>query len=72
MKFGGTSVANEEAISRTISIVEGKLSEKPIVVVSALSKVTDLLYKICDAASKKNRIEMLELSAQLRARHLEL
>ena len=30
MKFGGTSVANEEAISRTISIVEGKLSEKPI------------------------------------------
>ena len=72
MKFGGTSVANEEAISRTISIVEGKLSEKPIVVVSALSKVTDLLYKICDAASKKNRIEMLELSAQLRASHLEL
>lgn len=72
MKFGGTSVANEEAITRTIKIVGTKLAEKPIVVVSALSKVTDLLYKICDTASKKNRIEMLELLAQLRTKHLEL
>ena len=36
MKFGGTSVANEEAITRTIKIVGTKLAEKPIVVVSAL------------------------------------
>lgn len=72
MKFGGTSVANYEAISRTIKIVESKLAEKPIVVVSALSKVTDLLYKICETASKKNSQETANLSAELRNRHLEL
>ena len=43
MKFGGTSVANFEAITRTIFIVGSKLDQKPVVVVSALSKVTDLL-----------------------------
>ena len=43
MKFGGTSVADSEAIARTISIIGGRLDRKPIVVVSALSKVTDLL-----------------------------
>ena len=46
MKFGGTSVANFEAITRTIFIIAGKLDQKPVVVVSALSKITDLLYSI--------------------------
>ena len=36
MKFGGTSVANFEAITRTIFIIGGRLDQKPVVVVSAL------------------------------------
>ena len=36
MKFGGTSVANSEAIQRAISIIGSKLDERPIVVVSAM------------------------------------
>ena len=72
MKFGGTSVANFEAITRTIFIVGGKLDQKPVVVVSALSKVTDLLYKISDAAAAKNEAETKELLAQLRQRHMDL
>ena len=40
MKFGGTSVKDEAAISRVIGIVRGRLAEKPLVVVSAMSKVT--------------------------------
>ena len=51
MKFGGTSVANFEAITRTIFIIGSKLDQKPVVVVSALSKVTDCLYRISDAYS---------------------
>ena len=51
MKFGGTSVANFEAITRAVFIVGGRLDQKPVVVVSALSKVTDLLYRISDAAA---------------------
>lgn len=72
MKFGGTSVANYEAITRMISIVKGKLNEKPVVVVSALSKVTDLLYKIADQAALRNRQECSQLLGELRKRHLDL
>ena len=72
MKFGGTSVANFEAITRTIFIVGGKLDRKPVVVVSALSKVTDLLYRISDAAASRDEKETRELLAQLRRRHTEL
>lgn len=69
MKFGGTSVANFEAITRTIFIIGGRLDKKPVVVVSALSKVTDMLYRISDAAASKNRELTDDLLAQLRTRH---
>lgn len=72
MKFGGTSVANFEAITRTIFIIGGKLDQKPVVVVSALSKVTDLLYRISDAAASRNEAETRELLSQLRQRHVDL
>jgi aspartate kinase len=48
MKFGGTSVADSDAITRVIAIIS---KEKcPVVVVSALSKVTDTLVKVCRLA----------------------
>lgn len=72
MKFGGTSVANFEAITRTIFIIGGKLDQKPVVVVSALSKVTDLLYRISDAAASKDVAQTRELLAELRQRHVNL
>ena len=72
MKFGGTSVANFEAITRAIFIVGGRLDKKPVVVVSALSKVTDLLYRISDAAASRNVTETKELLSQLRQRHVDL
>lgn len=72
MKFGGTSVANFEAITRTIFIIGSKLDRKPVVVVSALSKVTDLLYKIADAAASMDFDGTKELLKQLRERHVNL
>ncbi|MBR5249218.1 MAG: aspartate kinase [Bacteroidales bacterium] len=69
MKFGGTSVADAEAILRMMSIVEEKLNKQPIIVVSALSKVTDTLYKICDYAERCESIEALMLVEHLRERH---
>ena len=72
MKFGGTSVANFEAITRTIFIVGSKLDQKPVVVVSALSKVTDLLYKIADCAAAQDLAQTKEALAQLRERHVNL
>ena len=72
MKFGGTSVANFEAITRTIFIIAGKLDQKPVVVVSALSKITDLLYAISDAAAANDVATTTDLLAQLRKRHVDL
>ena len=72
MKFGGTSVANCEAITRTISIVGDRLAQKPVVVVSALSKVTDLLYRITDCAGARDRETADGYIDDLAARHTEL
>lgn len=43
MKFGGTSVGSPESISNVLKIVKSRLKKDPIVVVSAVSKVTDML-----------------------------
>ena len=72
MKFGGTSVGGVDPIQQVISIVKGNLDKKPIVVVSAMSKVTDLLYKIADAASKKDEKQAVSLVEELRTRHIEV
>ncbi|MCD8385459.1 MAG: aspartate kinase [Bacteroidales bacterium] len=69
MKFGGTSVADAEAISRMINIVESKLDKNPIIVVSAMAKVTDLLYQIADAAEQKDEATARALVSDLRNRH---
>ncbi len=72
MKFGGTSVANYEAIKRAIAIIRGRLEEKPVVVVSALSKVTDLLYRVSDCAEASDWEVASDLLTQLRSRHIDL
>jgi aspartate kinase len=48
-KFGGTSVADAAAIRRLVTIVEARLAERPLVVVSALAGVTDGLLRLAIA-----------------------
>ena len=53
MKFGGTSVADPDAITRLMGIVrqqQAKTKGAPLVVVSALSGVTDTLVAIAERA----------------------
>ena len=69
MKFGGTSVADAAAIDRTAEIVRGRLPRHPVVVVSAMSKVTDALLAAGRAAGEGKRAQALELSQGLRQRH---
>ncbi|MCB1024385.1 MAG: lysine-sensitive aspartokinase 3 [Acidobacteria bacterium] len=45
MKFGGTSVKDSEAFSRAANIIKGEKEKSPIVVTSAMAKVTDALLK---------------------------
>ena len=47
-KFGGTSVQDAAAISRLTKIVAERRAERPLVVVSALAKVTDGLVKLAE------------------------
>ena len=55
LKFGGTSVANAENINRVLTIVTEKAkNEKLVVVVSALSKVTDLLQLASQKAASND------------------
>jgi len=72
MKFGGTSVEDSAAILRTVAIVASRLRKNlnPIVVVSAMSKVTDTLLAAAAAAGRNDREAALKLSDTLRTRHL--
>ena len=69
MKFGGTSVQDSVAIDRVTSIVKDRLPQKPVVVVSAMAKVTDQLLATARAAGNGDRKTALDLSRALRERH---
>jgi len=64
MKFGGTSVGGPEEINKTYSIIETKLDNNPVVVVSAVSGVTDLLLNL--ARTRSDDI------SEIRSRHLDI
>jgi len=71
MKFGGTSVEDPAAIGRTAAIVAGRvaLGKQPVVVVSAMAKVTDQLLRAAAASSVGDRTGALAISSRLRSRH---
>ena len=71
MKFGGTSVEDPAAITRTAGIVAGRLSlgKRPVVVVSALANVTDQLLRAAESAARGDRTGALAISSRLRSRH---
>jgi aspartate kinase len=52
MKFGGTSVGDVAAFERVFRIVAAQVEKKPVVVVSAMTKVTDALLAAFDTAKK--------------------
>jgi aspartate kinase len=70
MKFGGTSVGSAERIRGVVERVRERLSLRPVVVVSALSGVTDLLIRGAGLAlERKPGTE--EIVQELKARHRE-
>lgn len=70
LKFGGTSVANSENIKLTLNIITQKAkNDRLIVVVSALSGVTDLLISASQKAADKNSIYK-DIVAEIEKKHL--
>ena len=72
-KFGGTSVADPAAIRRVIEIARtarARDGRGPVVVVSAMSGVTDVLLEIAEAAGAARLDDALPRVEELRERHL--
>ncbi len=74
MKFGGTSVEDAAAIARTAAIVKGRVAQGkcPVIVVSAMAKVTDQLLRAAGAAAQGDRTGALAISSRLRGRHRDV
>ena len=70
LKFGGTSVGSAEALSRLVGIVRGEVqATDPVLVVSALSGVTDWLHGLeSETAIKRRQVWMRKIVR----RHQEL
>lgn len=69
MKFGGTSVGSPQMLERVANIVKKNLDRKPILVLSAMSGVTDMLIKGTRQAEKGDREGYHQTHEQLKEKH---
>ena len=72
MKFGGTSVEDPPAIRRVVDIVRSRLGARPVIVVSALARVTDQLLEAGRAAASGHLGSALATVRDIYVRHEEL
>lgn len=71
VKFGGTSVANAENISKVVAILRSKAeTETVIAVVSALGGMTDTLQHAGELANQKDE-RCLDLYESIKGRHMD-
>lgn len=72
LKFGGTSVGSADSIKLVLEIIQeaSEKGEKPVVVLSALSGVTNLLTRMCDNATENK--DFLEDLKALEQRHFDV
>lgn len=72
MKFGGTSVGDVAAFERVIRVVSSQTAKRPIVVVSAMTKVTDALLAAFETAKKGDAQAAAASLEPHFARHIEV
>ena len=68
-KFGGTSVADADAIHRLAAIMAGRAEERPLVVVSAMAGITDALLALASVVHGGSRDELETAIGELIGRH---
>ena len=68
MKFGGTSVGSAERIAAVVDRVRERMGQQPVVVVSALSRVTDLLVRAAHIALAGGS-DWENAASEVRSRH---
>ena len=71
LKFGGASIGSHEGVDRVKEIVLSQ-QEDVIVVVSALSDVTDELYRLIELAAHGELEQYEQGLARLEERHFDM
>lgn len=73
LKFGGTSLANPDAINQSCSIIECHRTggTGQVVVVSAMARVTNKLHESYALATQGETIKPLSILDEVRARHVD-
>src|SRR5512146_715475 len=69
MKFGGTSNQDAAAMSNVIRIVKAHLTEKPVVVISAIAKATNELEQTARTAARGDEEAACAIATRLFERH---
>jgi aspartate kinase len=72
MKFGGTSVGDVAAFERVCHIVSTQIEKKPVVVVSAMTGITDALLAAFDKAKKDEYYTAVAELEPLYERHMQV
>jgi aspartate kinase len=74
MKFGGTSVGSPEAMMQTVNIIKKQRQEwkQLVVVISAMSGITNLLIACANDAAAGNLERYTKSISLIRKRHLEV
>ncbi len=72
MKFGGTSVGDVAAFERVYHIVSSQIERRPVVVVSAMTKVTDALLAAFETAKKGEFAEAIASLEPHFDRHIQV
>lgn len=62
-KFGGTCVGSSVRIKNVADVIIGDDSERKLVVVSAMSKVTDMMYDLINRAQSRDESYISALDA---------
>ena len=70
-KFGGSSVRDARCIERVVSIIEGVLSDAPVLISSAMGDTTDSLLTLREMTLSSTREEVRRARKQLIATHME-
>ena len=71
MKFGGSSLADADALARVAGIIVSRAQVPLVVVVSAMGATTDRLVEIADAAAEGRRADATKVVDELEKYHRE-
>ncbi len=69
LKFGGTSVQNATMMDRALDIAHNRINDAPILVASAMSRITDSLIKLSGAAADGDGETAFALLDEIMKRH---